>query len=167
MYHFRSLRLTFCGATRRTFPSYNDCLHYPALHACVFRESCSKWDRLSFWNFIILISSRLKRYLNWFSGTDCESHGNYATIHYDISESFTLTFTCSTNLPTNYPRWEINGYKYGVTDLPPIVIANGSSIKFTLESSVDVRCFVKAFQNGSVVNVFSEYAVVKRAGNQG
>lgn len=67
-----------------------------------------------------------------------------------------INFTCSTNLQTSFSWWEINNMVYRVTDLPSNILTNGLSITFQeVFKGVRIRCFVKIFSNGSVINVYS------------
>ncbi|CAI8054105.1 hypothetical protein GBAR_LOCUS29567 [Geodia barretti] len=71
----------------------------------------------------------------------------------------TINFICSTNLPATFSHWEINNKMYN-TYLPPGFIARGPNIEVTFQTNVIIRCFFKVSLNGSIINIFSNAAIV-------
>lgn len=84
----------------------------------------------------------------------------------EASEGYVFNFSCSTNLQTIYPRWEINDQEYDVIDLPPEYTVSGPNLGVNVERNVKIRCFVKTFSNRSTKGIYSNEATVMRA-NQG
>ena len=103
-------------------------------------------------------------------GYQCESGGYYAKLQPQILENstvgYTFNFSCSTNLKTTYPRWEINNHDYDVTNLPPDFIVSGPNVEFKSAKSVKVRCYINTF-NSSVYRVYSNNATIMGPGIQG
>ena len=100
--------------------------------------------------------------LNYFVGIDC-ADGYHARVQPDIliaPEGDMVKFTCSTNLDAAYPMWKIDDAEYDVASHPPDIKFNGMSIEFQMPHiSVEVRCFFKAYLEGSIIDICSNTAV--------
>ena len=79
------------------------------------------------------------------------------------TEGDNLHFVCSTNLPANYARWEINDVKFP-DNLPPGFSASGFTIEFSIEETVQIRCFIRVSISGSLADVCSNTATVALEG---
>ena len=80
-----------------------------------------------------------------------------------VTEGDNLHFVCSTNLLANYARWEINDVKYP-DNLPPGFSASGFNIEFSIEETVQIRCFIRVFIGGSLADACSNTATVALEG---
>ncbi|CAI8013387.1 hypothetical protein GBAR_LOCUS8496 [Geodia barretti] len=79
------------------------------------------------------------------------------------TEGDNLHFVCSTNLPANYARWEINDVKFP-DNLPPGFSASGFTIEFSIEETVQIRCFIRVSISGSLADVCSNTATAALEG---
>lgn len=79
-----------------------------------------------------------------------------------VFDGYEVNLVCSTNLPATYARWEINGQKYS-DSVPPGFIANEFNIDFTFEETVQIRCFIRIFIDGSLADVCSNTATITTA----
>ena len=76
----------------------------------------------------------------------------------DVPAGATVTLTCTTTTPQGptLPQWQINGVEFTASRLPADFTVDGSSIRFTADANVDIRCFFSIISGGSVVSICSE-----------
>lgn len=127
-------------------------------------RTCKKFNNYKLRNYI-------DRLIIVVLGSQCtDDDGGYAILKPDALEApegYILNFSCFTNLQTTYPRWEINGQEYDVTDLPPDFNVSGPNVMANIKENAKIRCFVKTNINATIHRVYSNEATVMRADAQG